>query len=144
MKLILYTCKLVIVFSPPMNSSVACSVPLRTADVETKEILLREGPFEITQTLRRDDTLLSLLSLEGAPEEITAWRLSKPLGNLAERHSLDRVQALADDRVRGHVMGDHSPRPDGGLSADWLRSNWLPSVLLPANAVSFRPIPPPD
>jgi len=52
-----------------------------------------------TQALRQDRALLSLLSLEGAPEEATAWRMLKPLGELPERHALCRVQAIAARRT---------------------------------------------
>jgi hypothetical protein len=52
-----------------------------------------------TQALRDDDALLSLLSLHGAPEEATAWRMLKGLGELPEPQSLGRVQALAARRT---------------------------------------------
>ena len=52
-----------------------------------------------TQALRQDESLLNLLSLPGAPEEVTAWRMLKPLGELAPKESLDRVQAILARRV---------------------------------------------
>lgn len=52
-----------------------------------------------TQALRQDEALLSLLALPGAPEEATAWRMLKPLGELPEAQSLARVQALAARRT---------------------------------------------
>ncbi len=52
-----------------------------------------------TQALRQDQALLSMLSLSGAPEEATAWRMLKPLGELAANHSLDRVQAILARRA---------------------------------------------
>jgi hypothetical protein len=60
-----------------------------------------------TQALRQDQTLLSLLSLAGAPEEVTAWRMLQPLGELAPQESLDRVQAILARRVLEQVA-----RPD--------------------------------
>jgi len=47
-----------------------------------------------TQALRQDESLLEMLSLPAAPEEATAWRMLKPLGELAPKESLDRVQAI--------------------------------------------------
>jgi hypothetical protein len=52
-----------------------------------------------TQALRQDEALLDLLSLPGAPEEATAWRMLKPLGELNEQRSLDRVQSIAARRT---------------------------------------------
>lgn len=52
-----------------------------------------------TQALRQDESLLSLLSLPGAPEEVTAWRMLRPLGELPEKNSLDRVQAIVARRT---------------------------------------------
>jgi hypothetical protein len=52
-----------------------------------------------TQALRHDEALLSLLSLAGAPEEVTTWRMLKPLGEFGEKNSLDRVQAIAARRA---------------------------------------------
>ena len=52
-----------------------------------------------TQALRQDEALLGLLSLAGAPEEVTAWRMLKPLGELPEKHSLARVLAILARRT---------------------------------------------
>lgn len=52
-----------------------------------------------TQALRNDEALLALLSLEGAPEEVTAWRMLGPLGELAPKESLARVQAILARRT---------------------------------------------
>jgi Transposase DDE domain group 1 len=52
-----------------------------------------------TQALRQDAALLDLLSLAGAPEEVTAWRMLKPLGEFPEQGSLGRVQAIAARRT---------------------------------------------
>jgi hypothetical protein len=52
-----------------------------------------------TQALRQDEALLGLLSLSGAPEEATAWRMLGPLGELDPKHSLDRVQAICARRT---------------------------------------------
>jgi len=52
-----------------------------------------------TQALRQDETLLNMLSLPGAPEEATAWRMLKPLGELDPQHSLDRVLAILARRT---------------------------------------------
>jgi hypothetical protein len=52
-----------------------------------------------TQALRDDKALLSLLSLSAAPEEVTAWRMLKPLGQLPEQHSLSRVHAICARRA---------------------------------------------
>jgi len=52
-----------------------------------------------TQALRQDESLLKMLSLPAAPEEVTVWRMLKPLGELAPRESLDRVQAIAARRL---------------------------------------------
>jgi hypothetical protein len=51
------------------------------------------------QALRQDESLLQLLSLAGAPEEVTAWRMLKPLGELAPHQSLERVQTLGARRT---------------------------------------------
>jgi hypothetical protein len=56
-----------------------------------------------TQALRQDKALLSLLSLAGAPEEATAWRMLKPLGQLPESQSLARVQTIAARRTLGKM-----------------------------------------
>lgn len=56
-----------------------------------------------TQALRQDQALLSMLSLSGAPEEVTAWRMLKPLGELAPKHSLDRVQAIVARRALAKI-----------------------------------------
>jgi hypothetical protein len=52
-----------------------------------------------TQALRNDEALLKMLSLPAAPEEVTNWRMLKPLGELAPQESLDRVQAIAARRI---------------------------------------------
>jgi hypothetical protein len=57
-----------------------------------------QGTFA-TQALRQDQTLLNMLSLSGAPEEATAWRMLKPLGELDAKHSPDRVQAILARRT---------------------------------------------
>jgi hypothetical protein len=57
-----------------------------------------QGTFA-TQALRNDEALLSLLSLGGAPEEATAWRMLKPLGALEGKQSLARVQTIVARRV---------------------------------------------
>jgi hypothetical protein len=60
-----------------------------------------------TQALRDDEALLALLSLGAAPEEVTAWRMLKPLGELPEPQSLARVQAILARRTL-----DKLPRPE--------------------------------
>jgi hypothetical protein len=60
-----------------------------------------------TQALRNDETLLGMLSLPGAPEEATAWRMLKPLGELEPKESLDRVQEIIARRTLEKVS-----RPD--------------------------------
>jgi hypothetical protein len=60
-----------------------------------------------TQALRQDETLLKMLALESAPEEVTAWRMLKPLGELAPQESLDRVHAILARRTLDKVA-----RPD--------------------------------
>ena len=57
-----------------------------------------QGTFA-TQALRRDEALLGLLSLAGAPEEATAWRMLRPLGELDSKHSLARVLAILARRT---------------------------------------------
>jgi len=52
-----------------------------------------------TQALRQDESLLSMLSLDAAPEEVTAWRMLKPLGERAAQESLGRVQAILARRA---------------------------------------------
>jgi hypothetical protein len=52
-----------------------------------------------TQALRNDEALLGLLALPGAPEEVTAWRMLQPLGELAPKESLDRVHTIAARRT---------------------------------------------
>ncbi len=51
------------------------------------------------QALRQDAALLAMLSLPGAPEEATAWRMLGPLGELAPNASLGRVHEIAARRV---------------------------------------------
>jgi hypothetical protein len=60
-----------------------------------------------TQALRQDEALLDLLSLPGAPEEATAWRMLKPLGELEPKHSLDHIQLLTARRTL-----EKMPRPE--------------------------------
>lgn len=52
-----------------------------------------------TQALRQDGALLELLSLSGAPEEVTVWRMLKELGELPEARGLDRVQTILARRT---------------------------------------------
>jgi hypothetical protein len=52
-----------------------------------------------TQPLRQDQALLELLSLPGAPEEATVWRMLEPLGKLPPKQSLARVQTIAARRT---------------------------------------------
>ena len=52
-----------------------------------------------TQAVRQDEALLNLLSLDAAPEEATAWRMLKPLGELDPKHSLGRVLAILARRT---------------------------------------------
>jgi hypothetical protein len=52
-----------------------------------------------TQALRQDESLLKMLALRAAPEEVTAWRMLKPLGELASQESLERVQAIVARRA---------------------------------------------
>jgi hypothetical protein len=52
-----------------------------------------------TQGLREDKTLLKMLSLDGAPEEATLWRLTQGLGELQADGTLGRVQGIAARRV---------------------------------------------
>jgi hypothetical protein len=52
-----------------------------------------------TQALRNDEALLDMLSLPGAPEEVTAWRMLGPLGELAPKASLARVQEVLARRT---------------------------------------------
>jgi hypothetical protein len=56
-----------------------------------------------TQALRQDAALLGLLSLPGAPEEATAWRMLGPLGELAPEQSLARVLVLGARRVLAQI-----------------------------------------
>jgi hypothetical protein len=60
-----------------------------------------------TQALRNDEALLGLLSLSAAPEEVTAWRMLKPLGEMAPKESLERVHTILARRVLEKVS-----RPD--------------------------------
>jgi hypothetical protein len=57
-----------------------------------------QGTFA-TQSLRQDESLLGLLSLAGAPEEVTAWRMLKPLGELSPPASIQRVHSIAARRT---------------------------------------------
>jgi len=75
-----------------------------------------------TQALRNDETLLEMLSLPAAPEEATAWRMLKPLGELAPKESLERVQEIAARRTLERIsrtkllLEDFVPVfPDGSL-----------------------------
>lgn len=52
-----------------------------------------------TQALRQDGALLEMLSLSGAPEEVTVWRMLKELGELPDERGLDRVQTILARRV---------------------------------------------
>ena len=56
-----------------------------------------------TQGLRQDAALLALLSLPGAPEEATVWRMLGPLGELEPRQSLERVHTIAARRTLGMI-----------------------------------------
>lgn len=60
-----------------------------------------------TQALRQDEALLDMLSLPGAPEEVTAWRMLGPLGELETKASLARVQEILARRTL-----DKMPRKD--------------------------------
>jgi len=75
-----------------------------------------------TQALRQDESLLGMLSLRAAPEEVTAWRMLKPLGELPKKDSLDRVQAIVARRTlekmarQGLLLEGFVPLfPDGSL-----------------------------
>jgi hypothetical protein len=52
-----------------------------------------------TQALREDAALLKLLSLHGAPEEATAWRMLQGLGQLDARGALGHAQAILARRA---------------------------------------------
>ena len=57
-----------------------------------------QGTFA-TQALRHDKALLKLLSLDGAPEEVTLWRALEGLGQLQKNGTLPKIQAIAARRA---------------------------------------------
>ena len=56
-----------------------------------------QGTFA-AEPLRQDEALRSMLSLAGAPEEVTLWRALEDLGELQTDDTLPRVQAIAARR----------------------------------------------
>lgn len=61
-----------------------------------------QGTFA-TEALRQDEALRSMLSLPGAPEEVTLWRSLEDLGELQADDTLAKVQAIAARRALAKI-----------------------------------------
>ncbi len=61
-----------------------------------------QGTFA-AEPLRQDEALRSMLSLSGAPEEVTLWRALEALGELQADDTLAKVQAIAARRALDKV-----------------------------------------
>jgi len=61
-----------------------------------------QGTFA-AEPLRQDEALRSMLSLAGAPEEVTLWRALEDLGELQTDDTLPRVQAIAARRALAKI-----------------------------------------
>jgi hypothetical protein len=61
-----------------------------------------QGTFAVEE-VREDEALLSILSLKGAPEEATVWRVLRDLGMLQKSGTLSGLQSDWTRQILGHV-----------------------------------------
>lgn len=87
--------------------TVAGELPARRGDYDWATILKSlamgllsgaQGTYA-TQALRGDKALLKMLTLAGAPEEVTVWRVLAQLGRFQREGALPRIQAIAARRA---------------------------------------------